>query len=197
LHQVLTAVDYLHERGICHRDIKAENFLISKKGDLSSIKLFSFKNATQNGVEDKLYSGMSKRIGTLYYIAPEVIIGDYGLQCDMWSVGVLSYIMLSGKLPMKGKNDHQTINLIKSGFKGQTHFNTAPWDRISDHAKDFVEQLLNINVQERLTAKEALDHPWIIEARQHNSKISKQLLVPNSAVIYGTVCDLIDAEQQL
>jgi serine/threonine protein kinase len=81
---------------------------------------------------------MSRRVGTLSYIAPEVITGDYGLQCDMWSVGALAYIMLSGKLPFCGKNDHATISSIKGGFKPEEHYKVAPWDRISDHAKHFV-----------------------------------------------------------
>ena len=103
----------MHKRGICHRDVKAENILLSEPGSLKRIKLISFSNATQVPGDYRMgtpqsirVSGMTRRVGTMLYIAPEVLVGDYGLQCDMWSVGVLAYITLSGKLPFIGKDDH-------------------------------------------------------------------------------------------
>lgn len=96
--------------------------------------------------------------GTPYYIAPEVLVGTYNEKCDMWSIGVILYIMLCGRPPFNGATEEQIIARVKQGmwsFKGEI------WSDVSDSAKDLIEKLMCKDVSRRLSAVEALAHPWI------------------------------------
>ena len=99
--QVLSAINYCHSRNIVHRDLKPENLLLDKDGDTPKVTIIDF--GTSGIFEDN--KKMSQKFGTPYYIAPEVLKGQYGKECDIWSIGVIAYILLSGTPPFKGKTD--------------------------------------------------------------------------------------------
>ena len=152
--QAFYALCYLHNNMICHRDIKPENFLLYKEDDDSHIKLIDFGLAKKVSKSEL----MTTPNGTPYYIAPEVLKGSYTTLCDNWSMGVVMFIMLSGKPPFPGKDNNEILNNV---LNGQFDFKHQVWEVISDSAKDLINKLLNRNSDERLTALEAYNHPWI------------------------------------
>ena len=151
--QILQAVAYCHGQNIAHRDLKPENVLIDIK-NRGSIKLIDF------GTSHRYSSGheMHQMYGTPYYIAPEVLKGNYTEKCDMWSIGVIIFIMLSGFPPFNGKSDDEIIGKVR---RGQWNFNNEIWATISSEAKDLIKNLLTVDINARLTAIQALEHPWI------------------------------------
>ena len=128
--------------------------MLYKEDDDSHIKLIDFGLAKQVEANEV----MNAPNGTPYYIAPEVLKGSYTTQCDNWSMGVVLFIMLSGKPPFGGKTNKEIIDNV---LKGTYSFNTPVWDQISAEAKDLISNLLNKEADERITAEEAYAHPWI------------------------------------
>jgi serine/threonine protein kinase len=139
--QMLQALNYLHSHGIVHRDVKLENFVYCKKGS-RHLKLIDFGLSALAKPSEKFRSA----VGTMGYAAPEVFDGSYTSKCDMWSLGVVAYILLSGTMP---------------ATEGRHTFRTAKWKKISPEAIKFVESLMKVNPAERLSAEGALAHPWI------------------------------------
>jgi len=154
MRQAFYALCYLHNNKICHRDIKPENFLLYKEDDESHIKLIDFGLAKRVSRDEV----MNAPNGTPYYIAPEVLKGSYTTQCDNWSMGVVMFIMLSGKPPFGGRSNKE---IIESVLKGNYNIQTPVWQQISNGAKDLIQQLLHREADMRLTASEAYDHPWL------------------------------------
>lgn len=153
--QLLSALQYLHERGCAHRDIKAENILlVDKEG--TQVKIADFGLANTLGNRNKFMSF----VGTTPYMAPEVLSGaTYGTNVDMWSLGVLVFVMLAGYMPFSGKTEMQEIRAI---LGGQYKFDARRgWDKISASAKNFISNLLLQDPEARFTAAQALQHPWI------------------------------------
>ena len=111
--------------------------------------------------------------GTPYYISPEVLKGSYTTQCDNWSMGVVLFIMLSGKPPFGGKGNKE---IIENVLRGQFSFKSSVWERISDSAKDLISKLLERQADMRLTAEEAYQHPWI---QQQRDKEFADVVIPN------------------
>eukprot|EP00349_Pseudokeronopsis_sp_Brazil_P000772 CAMPEP_0202958910 /NCGR_PEP_ID=MMETSP1396-20130829/3181_1 /ASSEMBLY_ACC=CAM_ASM_000872 /TAXON_ID= /ORGANISM="Pseudokeronopsis sp., Strain Brazil" /LENGTH=153 /DNA_ID=CAMNT_0049677219 /DNA_START=815 /DNA_END=1276 /DNA_ORIENTATION=- len=107
---------------------------------------------------------MSTKIGTPYYVCPEIIRGAYDKGCDLWSVGVLTYIMLCGYPPFNGQTEAELFDNI---LEGTYEFADEDWEHISHNAKDFIFNLLQVNPEERMTAEEALSHPWMKEASKY------------------------------
>ena len=105
---------------------------------------------------------MNTRAGTPYFISPEVIDGDYDLSCDMWSAGVLLYMLLCGCPPFYGDTNHEILLMVS---RGEFEFNGKEWVNVSDNAKDLIKQLL-INPVQRLTASQALQHRWIVRSER-------------------------------
>jgi|LakMenE18May11ns_1017448.scaffolds.fasta_scaffold9812683_2 serine/threonine protein kinase len=101
---------------------------------------------------------MHQTYGTAYYIAPEVLNGSYNEKCDLWSIGVILYILLSGKPPFGGNNDDAIIEKVKIG---KYTMSGTVWDQRSSEVKDFIRKLMEVDPEKRLSAKEALVHPWI------------------------------------
>lgn len=108
--QVLSAISYCHNQNVCHRDLKPENILIDDK-DRNTIKLIDFGTSQVFGGDEK----MQLVLGTAYYIAPEVLEGNYDEKCDIWSIGVILYILLSGTPPFPGANDEEIMAKVKKG----------------------------------------------------------------------------------
>ena len=152
--QILSAVAYCHRNGVCHRDLKLENFCMEDKSENARIKMIDF--GLSSSFDDSL--PMTDSCGTLYYVAPEVLRGKYNQQCDMWSLGVLTYILLDGRAPFMGRDDRKTYRLILAG--GYT-FPENRWGVISDDAKNFVSKLLVVDPEVRMTAEEAMLHQWL------------------------------------
>ena len=145
MRQAFYALCYLHQNRICHRDIKPENFLLYKEDDPSHIKLIDFglaKRVNPNEI-------MNKPNGTPYYIAPEVLKGSYTTQCDVWSMGVIMYIMLCGKPPFGGKQNKDIINNV---LNGSYSMKSEIWNSVSSDAKDLISKLLERSADLRLTA---------------------------------------------
>ncbi|NXP79220.1 KCC1G kinase, partial [Ramphastos sulfuratus] len=154
IHQVLTAVKYLHENGIVHRDLKPENLLYLTPEDNSKIMItdFGLSKMEQNGI-------MSTACGTPGYVAPEVLAQKpYSKAVDCWSIGVITYILLCGYPPFYEETESKLFEKIKEGYY---EFESPFWDDISESAKDFIRHLLEKNPTTRFTCEEALRHPWI------------------------------------
>jgi calcium-dependent protein kinase len=154
LRQILEAVEHLHDRGITHRDLKIENFVYERE-DANDVKLVDFGFATACREGEKLY----KRCGTLRIVAPEVLHGCYDRRADLWSVGVATYMMLVGA-ELWGPIEEVTRRMIE---RGETKFAKA-FDELSKEAQDFVKSLLVRDPSKRLSAAQALQHPWFERA---------------------------------
>mmetsp|Transcript_54194 Transcript_54194/g.158231 ORF Transcript_54194/g.158231 Transcript_54194/m.158231 type:complete len:546 (-) Transcript_54194:196-1833(-) len=159
--QMLLALNYIHSHGIVHRDIKLENFLYDSKGS-SHLKLidFGFSKMWDPNIR------MHVSCGTLAYVAPEVLERSYTSQCDMWSLGVIVFILLAGYMPFAGGNQQVQSRKIAEG-----NYTLRPerWNSVSKDATDFTKALLQVDPAKRLTAQTALEHPWIAR-RDVNAK---------------------------
>ena len=155
LRQILSAVCYCHGMNIIHRDLKPENILIVKrqKNGYHPIKIIDFGTAKvfQKEKAEHLL------IGSAYYIAPEVLSRNYTELCDLWSCGVIMYILLTGRPPFNGSSEEEIMKKIK---EGNYDLKKYPWGIISEEAKDLLKGLLQVNAKKRFSAKQALEHKW-------------------------------------
>lgn len=152
---MLSAVGFLHSRSICHRDLKLENWVLESGKDVwSQLKLIDFGLSTHFTPGHRL----SRVVGSSYYVAPEVLKKSYTEACDLWSLGVIAYMLLSGAPPFYGKNDEA----IKASIvQGEYTFPHELFRDVSDEAMAFVSTLLAYNIEYRYTADQALTHPWL------------------------------------
>ena len=152
--QIMSAVEYCHNNGICHRDLKPENLLYLKEGEEKNnpLKVIDF-GLSQNFNTKNI---LSTKVGTAYYVPPEILEGKYNEKCDIWSVGVILYILLSGDPPFNGSNDGVIYSKIK---KMKFTFPPKKWNYISKEAKDLISHMLSPE-NERYTASQVLAHPW-------------------------------------
>ncbi|KAL3153909.1 hypothetical protein ABBQ32_013473 [Trebouxia sp. C0010 RCD-2024] len=147
---------HCHQLGVMHRDIKPENFLLTDKTESAVIKAADF------GLCTYFKPGQRFRhiVGSAYYVAPEVLQKNYSHEADMWSLGVVLYILLCGLPPFWGDTEEEIFKMV---LKSDLDFSTAPWPSVSDAAKDCVKRLLNRNAGQRATAAEVLQHPWLTQ----------------------------------
>eukprot|EP00971_Amphidinium_carterae_P171385 3397522-Amphidinium_carterae.1 len=155
--QMLLAVNYLHSNGIVHRDLRLENFLYDKLGS-DHLKLidFGFSKVWDPTVK------MQCSCGTLSYAAPEVVQKSYTNKCDLWSVGVMAFILLSGYMPFTGSQDRMTEDILAGKFV----LKPECWNGIQD-GLEFVQALLTVDPDKRLSASDALNHIWIQKREEH------------------------------
>ena len=158
MYQILTAVSYMHERGIVHRDIKPENILFETTDEDSPVKIIDFGLSQRHN--ENVDRPMSSIVGTPYYIAPEVLRKRYDRSCDLWSVGVIAYILLSGYPPFNGTTNGETHESV---LRGRYEFHAEDWKDIGPEAMDFVRRLLQMDPRRRMTAQQALIHPWMVK----------------------------------
>ena len=153
-----------------HRDLKPENFLFSTKSEDAVIKIIDFGLSRHDDTATKI---MNTKVGTPYYVAPEVLNREYTKSCDIWSIGVITYILLCGYPPFYGDTDNQIFDCVRAA---RFDFPSPDWDGISQAAKDFICALLRKDPSKRLTASEALQHPWVQEMSKANSQRGRQNL---------------------
>lgn len=170
--QMLLAVQYIHHKSIVHRDLKPENFLLERKysgDDVGAIKLIDF-GVSKHAAPGKMMSTMNAT-GTRAYTAPEVFQSFYNNKCDIWSLGVITFILLVDYMPFYG-NEVQMKAMIMRG----NPMNNGPkhrWNECSSEAKQFVNSMLKLSPVDRISAEQALQHPWILlHAPSDRSSIS-------------------------
>uniref|UniRef100_A0A6U3TPV5 Protein kinase domain-containing protein n=1 Tax=Ditylum brightwellii TaxID=49249 RepID=A0A6U3TPV5_9STRA len=151
------AVKHIHDKNIAHRHLKPENILFQTEGQDSVVKLADFGFAKKCTGPNTLLT----RCGTTKYVAPEILEGiPYGTQCDMWSLGVIVYVMLGGYVPFNEGNDRELYRKIRSGI---FEFHDDYWSQVSIEAKHFIRSLLTVDPARRITAADALESPWMLD----------------------------------
>lgn len=175
--QILSVVAFCHLQGVVHRDLKPENFLFTTRDEDAPMKIIDF------GLSDFIRPDqrMNDIVGSAYYVAPEVLHRSYSVEADMWSIGVITYILLCGSRPFWARTES---GIFRSVLRADPNFDDSPWPSVSLEAKDFVKRLLNKDHRKRMTAAQALAHPWL----QDNNRV-----VPLDILIYKLVKSYIRA----
>lgn len=166
--QIIAGVKYMHDKGIVHRDLKLENLLLSKRGDIRSIKIADFGLAKKYA-----QAALSTICGTPQYVAPEIIRGGstpytYDSQCDLWSCGIILFILLGGYPPFYDDSEPKLFRKIRAG---KYNMDDPVWDIVSDDAKDLIAKLLTVSPEERLTVDGVLAHPWMGEEKKEGKPL--------------------------
>ncbi|CAN1315172.1 Calcium-dependent protein kinase 29 [Linum perenne] len=169
IRQIVNVVHVCHFMGVMHRDLKPENFLLASKDDDAPIKatdfgLSVFIEEAKLSVAGKVYKEL---VGSAYYVAPEVLKRSYGKEIDVWSAGVILYILLSGVPPFWAETERGIFNSI---LETNLDLQTSPWPKISDSAKDLIRKMLARDPSKRITAAQALEHPWLKEGGNASDK---------------------------
>ncbi|KAL5727747.1 calcium/calmodulin-dependent protein kinase [Ranunculus cassubicifolius] len=160
---LMLVVMYCHDNGVVHRDLKPENILLATKSSSSPIKLADFGLATY------IKPGISLHgtVGSPFYIAPEVLAGGYNQAADVWSAGVILYILLSGMPPFWGQTKSRIFDSVRAA---NLRFPSDPWDNVSASAKELITSMLCTNHAQRLTAAKVLEHSWMTDCLQQAVK---------------------------
>jgi calcium-dependent protein kinase len=158
---LLLAVNHLHSLGICHRDLKPENFLFENSQPDSLIKIIDFGMS----IKQTNLTEMTSLVGTPYYLAPEVIRGKYGLECDIWSLGVVMYFLLSGTPPFDGDDMSDIFKAIR---RADLEFDDRIWRHISDSAIILIKEMLIKRPSDRISIVNAIKHPWFDQQSSHS-----------------------------
>ncbi|XP_022858340.1 CDPK-related kinase 5-like isoform X1 [Olea europaea var. sylvestris] len=166
--QILNAVAFCHLQGVVHRDLKPENFLFTSKDENSQLKAIDF------GLSDfvKPDERLNDIVGSAYYVAPEVLHRAYSTEADVWSIGVIAYILLCGSRPFWARTES---GIFRAVVKAEPSYEEQPWPTLSPEAKDFVKRLLNKDPRKRMTAAQAMCHPWIKNSNDY--KVPLDILV--------------------
>ncbi|KHG25548.1 CDPK-related protein kinase [Gossypium arboreum] len=166
--QILNVVAFCHLQGVVHRDLKPENFLYISKEENSLLKAIDFGLSDFVRPDERL----NDIVGSAYYVAPEVLHRSYGTEGDVWSIGVISYILLCGSRPFWARTES---GIFRAVLKADPNFNEPPWPSLSPEAKDFVKRLLIKDPRKRMTAAQALCHPWIQSC--NDAKVPLDILI--------------------
>jgi len=175
--QMLCAVRYLHSKGIIHRDLKLENFLFSSTSPDSELKMIDF------GLSKHFRYGemQHEAVGTPYTVAPEVIRGSYDERCDIWAIGVIAFLLLSGEPPFGGCGGPEPLMTVRANIL-EGHFSFEPediWAIVSMSAREFITTLLVTDPKKRPTAREAQKHKWMQEWASRKKAVEDNILNPN------------------
>ncbi|KAJ4700600.1 putative Calcium-dependent protein kinase [Melia azedarach] len=167
--QVVNVVHVCHFMGVMHRDLKPENFLLVNKKEDSPIK------ATDFGLSVFIEKGKVYKdiVGSAYYVAPEVLQRNYGKEMDVWSAGVILYILLSGVPPFWDETEKGIFEAI---LEGNLDLQSSPWPSISTSAKDLIRRMLTKDPKQRITAAQALEHPWLKDGETPDRPIDSAVL---------------------
>ncbi|CAI9272545.1 unnamed protein product [Lactuca saligna] len=152
--QILTVVAFCHLQGVVHRDLKPENFIYASKDKDAELKVIDFGLSDFISPDERL----DDIVGSAYYVAPEVLQRSYGREADVWSTGIIAYVLLCGNRPFWGRTES---GIFRAVLRNEPGFNETCWSKLSFEAKDFVKSLLIKDPRKRLTAVQALCHPWI------------------------------------
>jgi calcium-dependent protein kinase len=175
MEQIVSAVAYCHEKGICHRDLKPQNVLFCDESPNSPVKVVDFgiskifdpslTNLQKDNQKKNKLKKMDSQMGTLYFISPEILKGSYSEKCDIWSLGIILYYLLCGYPPFQGGNDNILMQEI---LESKIKFPKEEWKNISESAKDLISKML-CPEKKRISALEVLNHKWF------KTKLKKKL----------------------
>ncbi|XP_055714658.1 calcium/calmodulin-dependent protein kinase type II alpha chain isoform X3 [Phlebotomus papatasi] len=169
IQQILESVNHCHQNGVVHRDLKPENLLLASKAKGAAVKLADFGLAIEVSGEQLAWFGFA---GTPGYLSPEVLKKEpYGKSVDIWACGVILYILLVGYPPFWDEDQHRLYSQIKAGAYD---YPSPEWDTVTPDAKNLINQMLTVNPHKRITASEALKHPWICQRERVASVVHRQ-----------------------
>ncbi|XP_044736605.1 calcium/calmodulin-dependent protein kinase type II alpha chain isoform X9 [Chrysoperla carnea] len=169
IQQILESVNHCHSNGVVHRDLKPENLLLASKAKGAAVKLADFGLAIEVQGEQQAWYGFA---GTPGYLSPEVLKKEpYGKPVDIWACGVILYILLVGYPPFWDEDQHRLYSQIKAGAYD---YPSPEWDTVTPEAKNLINQMLTVNPGKRITAAEALKHPWIYQRERVASMVHRQ-----------------------
>ncbi|XP_073985862.1 calcium/calmodulin-dependent protein kinase II isoform X20 [Rhodnius prolixus] len=169
IQQILESVNHCHQNGVVHRDLKPENLLLASKAKGAAVKLADFGLAIEVQGEQQAWFGFA---GTPGYLSPEVLKKEpYGKPVDIWACGVILYILLVGYPPFWDEDQHRLYGQIKAGAYD---YPSPEWDTVTPEAKNLINQMLTVNPSKRITASDALKHPWICQRERVASVVHRQ-----------------------
>ena len=182
IHKMCTAIFYIHSYGIAHRDLKPENILMASENDESDIRILDFGLSKIISPNEKC----TEPYGTLTYCAPEIILDSpYSKAVDLWSIGIMTYLMLSGRLPFNANDENEIARQVAFD---EPDFKRDCWKNISKEAIDFVKKLLEKDPMERMNIKQALEHEWIKKyAKNDLTEIRRSVQNKSNFEIYTSV----------